>query len=301
MFKKNVFFILFTVITFGCYDLVCAQNLNPQPTPYSTKPVSTPKPAPNLLSAQKLKIPAAKMTGLRMEIMTDTKIIFSKHDQSEAGKNNRRFYYYVEGKDKLIDTGIDGMPGTLIAPKDGKYIVFLYDENNSNIDINNDKHYWTVLRMFHFDSGQSINLGIPARSAAPKEINQLSSNLYQYEYFLNGNVLTFSDAENQSNNVSMDFAPWNVINLTAILYAIEGTPTFTPKATSTPTFTPSPTSTPAKTQPTTKPQPTFTPTHVPTISPGIRARSDINQDGVIDEQDLLIFQLDWRAERMLKE
>ncbi|MDX9755336.1 MAG: hypothetical protein RBU29_15325, partial [bacterium] len=163
------------------------------------------------------------------------------------------------------------------------YMLFLLDEYDANRDIKGDRIYQTVLRMFHFDTRQVVNVGTPARSATPRP----DETRYEFEVILDDHLLLFSNDEDGRNTDTNLDAPWYAINMLDIIYKIEGTPTPTPS--------PSPIPTP------TLPEFTPTPTPINPVDPATRARSDINQDGRIDAQDLLIFQLDWKADRLLME
>jgi hypothetical protein len=211
------------------------------------------------------------------------RIVFLENDD-EKYERNRTLYLLEPGKKRLTDTGVEAVPDSVKISEDGRYMVFLHDELEGP-DINGDQINQRVLRMYHFSTGRVLNLGIPARSATPYP----GGNEHQYEYVLDGNVLAFSLDEDGYNSSANRDAPWNVIDMREILYTIEGTPTPTPSPTP---VLPSPTPTPSVSP---------SPTPVVTPDPNTRARSDINQDGVINIYDLLIFQMDWKSPRPLIE
>lgn len=256
-----------------------SQNLSPRPTNLSIELAATPRARPTHI--RRLEIPIQKVFGAHLEVMTDKRIVYSK---VQTYDNNSRLYYWEKGKERLTDTREDGVPGSVIAPDDGRYMIYLHDETDSLRDINGDGYLQNVLRLYHFESSQVVNLGIPARSATPRPGETRSS----FEYAIQNNRVTFSASQQVYNNDFERDAPWQIIDLLDILYEIEGTPTPTPTFTpiGTPTYTPTPTQTPT-------PSDTPNRTPVPTIPPGLLERSDINADGKTDLLDLLLFQMNW--------
>ncbi|MEW6234025.1 MAG: dockerin type I domain-containing protein [Candidatus Omnitrophota bacterium] len=247
-----------------------AQNITPMPTKIPVDYAQKTGKKPTAIRA--LAIESQEISGARLEASSDSRIVFSS--LADSSSDNKRFYYLDLKTKKIWDTEEDGVPGSVILPQDGRYMIFLHDEYSSNRDINGDGIVNTVLRYYHFDFSQKINIGVPARSATPLPGESRSG----FEYKLNNNLLAFSISKS-SNNLSYDkTAPWSVMDLTKFVYAIEGTPTPTP--------------TPAKT-PTPTPPLTATPTPMPTATPNLRTRADINGDGAVNAIDLLILRMFW--------
>lgn len=211
-----------------------AQNVTPVPTKLSIDYADDPHAEPTPI--RRLKMESVQIFGAHVEAMTENRIILSKVtiDPDE----NKRFYVWDLNANELWDTKEDGLANSVVASKDGRFMIFLHDEFRSRRDVNGDGQSQTVLRFYHFDTAQKINLGIPARSATPKPGETRST----FEYFLDGNMLTYSVSQSFTNtNLDRD-APWNIVDLKKILYAIEGTPTPTPTPTplEIPTSTPTP-------------------------------------------------------------
>jgi hypothetical protein len=238
---------------------------------------------------RQLEVELKRFFDMRVEDLSDDKIFLI--DFSDTSNRNRRVYVWDINEEVLIDTGEDIVLGSLVAPEDGRYMIFLHDESLSGRDLDGDGiRTNNILRMYHLGSGQKINFQLPARSATPASGETRS----QFEYHLNeNNVLTYSVSSNTLNNQQEKYAPWNMIDLLDIIYEIEGTPTPTP------TFTPSiPTNTPTL-PPGVTPSPTPTHTPIPTIPPDLANKADINQDGIVDHLDMLLFQYFWLQESEL--
>jgi hypothetical protein len=272
---KGFFLIGVSLLLFQAFP-VAAQNLTPRPTIINAGSAATPRPTAR---ASSFKYPVRQFNDAKLEVQTSTKFLFS-NSGDERYKKNRSLYVWSSDHAKLIDTGMDGMASSILAPDDGRYMLFLYDDGDPALDINGDRiTSQKILRFYHFDSRHAYNLGVPARSATP-----YPDLIDQYQYRLKNHIVTFPVDEDGFNNSTAEINPsWYVINLLDIIYDIEGTPTPTPS------FTPY------------VGGPSPTPTPAATLPPAIKARSDINNDGYIDVQDLLIFQQDWRTVRALIE
>lgn len=272
-------FILFLILCAN--ESILAQNITPLPTIISSDnaiPVQTPTPI------YRLKVEMQRIVGARAEVNSGNRIVFSDLSIPNA---NRKLYYWEPGMKQLIYTGEDGVPGSIRISEDGKFMIFLHDEVGSYRDVDGDGYTINnVLRMHHFDSGQNVNLGIPARSATPKPGDTRSS----FEYILTDHTLTFSVSSQTSNSEAEKDAPWHIIDMLDLVYQIEGTPT--PTRTPTPVIAVYPTHTPTPIA-TLTPTPTPTLTPKPTLDPSLRSNSDINADGKVDMLDLLIFQRFW--------
>lgn len=266
-------------VLFSCIPVVLAQNITPRPTIRSPQNAVRPTSTPTAI--RNLELEVQRFVDMRVEALTDYSVIFSFH--TNVTSNKRLYVWDIQAK-RLVDTGEDAVQGSVVAPKHGRYILFLHDESLSGRDIDGDRVTTNnVLRMYHISSGQRVNFQLPARSATPRPDEERS----KFEYFLQNDILVYSVSESAMNNSLERFAPWHVINMVDILYRIEGTPTPTP--TPTPLFpTPTPTLAPGVTP---SPTPTFTP--IPTVPPEFRSNADINADGVVNHLDLLMFQYFW--------
>ncbi len=250
-----------------------AQNITPYPTVYGISNTVKISKTPTPIS--RLKVDVQRIVDVHLEAITDDRIIFSDNTGFD---DNKRFFIWEPDNNKLFDTNEDGIPGSVRLPDDGKYMVFLFDEADEGIDIDGDKKaYNTIMRFYHFETGQKLNLGIPARSATPPPGESRSI----FEYSLKKNFLAFSVSDANDNTSRDEDAPWHVINMLDIVYEIEGTPTPTP--TFTPVIVGPPTPTPIPP----------TPTPIPTIDPGLQSSADINADGSVNQLDLLLFQYFW--------
>lgn len=159
-------------------------------------------------------------------------------------------------------------------------MIFLYDETASLRDLNGDGTKNVIMRMYHFNTGQRINLDLPARSATPAQGETRAT----FEYNLKNNFLVYAKSDSVNNSQRDSTAPWHIINLLDLVYAIEGTPTPVPTATPVKIGTPTPTPTPTLSP---------TPTIRPTVPPEYRSQADINADGKVNTLDLLLFQYFW--------
>jgi len=262
-----------------------AQNITPLPTVFSTDNVTIRSKTPTPI--RRMKVEIQRIVGARLEASAGGRSVFSDLAIVSTDSANRAFYYMKPDFTQLMYTGQDGVPGSVILADDGRYMIYLHDESASGRDVDGDGYKMNnVMRMYHFTTGQNINLGIPARSATPMPWENRSS----FEYQLNEHVLAFSVSANADNSGADKNAPWHLIDMLNIVYSIEGTPT--PTQTATPVVPVNPTSTPTP-SPTFTPSPTHTPTLTPTIPPELRSRSDINADGEVNVLDLLIFQMYW--------
>ena len=283
--------VLAVIVLWSCFSAVesRANNLTVKPTSLSVLYADTLRRTPTPI--RRLTIGPVKVNGARLEAMADNVYVFS---ENTTGTDNKSLYYWREGLEELLDTLEDAIPGSVIVSEDGKYMLFLHNENlPSGRDLDGDgSRQSTILRMYHFETGQKLNIGLPARSVK----SQIDTSKSEYEYALKGNTLIFSVAQEFPNTVYEREAPWYIVNMLDLIYAIEGTPTPTLTPTPTHTFTPvgTPTPTPSDTpSPTATSSPTVT--HTPTIPPELLSRSDINADGVVDVLDLLLFQLYWEG------
>ncbi|MGC9327658.1 MAG: hypothetical protein ACP5I1_08485 [Candidatus Hinthialibacter sp.] len=251
-----------------------AQNLTPRPTSFSIDAAYELRRTPTPLKRFELKM--QRIMNVRLEAESDACMVFSI---LEGFDKNKRLYMWAPGAEDLFDTGEDGVSGSVIMPDDGRYMIFLHDETDSLRDINGDNANSVVMRMFHFGTGQRLNLDIPARSATPSPGETRS----QFEYKLKNHYLAYTRSDSLENSQRDLDAPWHIIDLRDVIYAIEGTPT--PSPTFTPIGTPTPTPTPS---------PIPTPTPIPTVPPELRSNADINADGSVDTLDLLLFRYFWR-------
>lgn len=257
-----------------------AQNVTPQPTVLNPSSAVKPKTTPTPI--RRLNAGVQRLVNVRLEAVSDTRMVFSDNTGTQK---NRRFYVWDPKSSQLIDTLEDGVPGSVRMPEDGRYMIFLFDEINSyRGDVNGDGRNNVFLRLFHFSSNQKVNLDLPARSATPLPGEQSSN----FEYELSNDYLAYSKSDSLDNSVRNTGAPWHIMNLLDIVYAIEGTPTPTPTYTSIQAVTPTPTHTPG-------PTPTRTP--IPTVPPEFRSNADINADGKVNQLDLLMFQYFWGTEK----
>ncbi len=264
--------VLLLFVILGNPDSGVAQNITPKPTTWNLNDAVSIKITPTPI--RKLNVEIQRFPDIRLEASSDSRMVFS---DNETSAKNRRFYVWTAGDTKLTDTGEDGLSNSVKISDDGRYMVFLHDEISSLRDINGDGTKNVVMRMYHFTSGQKINLDLPARSGTPLPNESRS----QFEYRLKDHYLAYSVSDSLDNSQADYDAPWQVMNMLNIVYQIEGTPTPTP------TFTPIPVvGTPT-------PIPTSTP--VPTVPPELRSNADINADGVIDTLDLLLFEHFWRV------
>ncbi|MBN2326874.1 MAG: hypothetical protein JXR73_06950 [Candidatus Omnitrophica bacterium] len=251
-----------------------AQNLTPRPTSInldeSYKLRKTPTPL------KRFELEMQRIVNVRLEAESDECMVFS---DAEGYEKNKRLYMWAPGVEELFDTGEDGVSGSVIMPQDGRYMIFLHDETDSLRDINGDNAESVVMRMFHFATGQRLNLDIPARSATPVPGETRSG----FEVILRNHFLVYTASDSLQNSQRDADAPWHIIDMRDIVYVIEGTPT--PSPTFTPAGTPTPTPTPS---------PIPTPTPIPTVPPELRSNADINADGSVDSLDLLLFQYFWR-------
>lgn len=268
---------------FGGVCGVSAQNVTPRPTILS--PINAQRPQTIPTPIRNLRLDTIRFVDLRVESVTRDGVVLS---DNVTQVDNRRLYFWDNKKQALIDTNEDGLSGSVITPDEGRYMLFLHDETLSRRDVNGDGQVISVvLRMYHFETGQRFNVGIPARSATPLP----DENRSQFEYNLFHHILTFSMSNSPSNTQYEKNPSWNVINMLDLVYAIEGTPTPTP--TPTRTHTPGPTAFPTPT-----PSPTLppTPTPIPTIPPELRNQADINSDGKVNSLDLLLLRYFWFRE-----
>ncbi len=263
-------------LSFSINPFLLAQNVTPQPTVLNPSTAVKPKTTPTPI--KRLNVGVQRLVNVRLEAASDTRMVFS---DNTGNQKNRRFYVWDPKSSQLIDTLEDGVPGSVRMPEDGRYMIFLFDEiNSSRGDINGDGRNNVFLRLLHFSSNQKVNLDLPARSATPYP-DESSSN---FEYELSNHNLVYSKSDSLDNSVRNTGAPWQIMNVLDIVYAIEGTPTPTPTYTPIQAATPTPTHTPG---------PTPTPTPIPTVPPEFRSNADINADGEVNQLDLLMFQYFW--------
>ncbi|MBI1390395.1 MAG: hypothetical protein GC154_18310 [bacterium] len=268
--KFFTFSFIFSAALFIGTDAVFAQNMTPKIESFGVTVVATPKRKPTPI--RNLSIPVKKMVDARLEAIAGNRVVFS---DNTGYTGNRRLYYWEPGATRLYDTEEDGIPGSVIAPDDGKYIIFLHNELTSEggRDIDGDGVRQIILRLYHFDTRQVINLGAPARSATPLPGESQST----FQYSLKNGVLSFSVSTKNINNSREEDAPWYVIDMKNVTQAIEGTPTPTPVPNATPTPTPKP--------------------NAPTPTPPPTGQSDINGDGRVDVLDLLFLHRDWHQNK----
>lgn len=260
-----------------------AQNFTPQPTYFSLQQVVIPTVPPN----RSVRIPLVEVEGVRVETVSTNRVVFSNNLPTNLD-HNKRLYYWTPSANRLVDTSEEAVPGSVIMPEHGEFMVYLYDEIRSGRDINTDGVFQIVLRFYHFTTGQRMNIGIPARSF-------VLSGERIFEYRIENDLLVFSTSSTPQNSGLQTNASWQVINLRELVHAFSGTPTSTP----TPLMQFTPTPTPSHTaSPTVHSDPTDTPTPLPlpTIPPGTAERADINGDGRINMLDLLLFQHFWRPQ-----
>lgn len=266
--------------------LVCGtapgQNVTPRPTALSVSNAPTPTRFPTPM--RNIDIPVIRVLGARLEAQTATMAVFSRNTGSSG---NTRLFFWPKGSDKVIDSMEDGLPGSVVLADDGSYMLFLHDEFDSGRDINGDLRTQTVLRMYHFGTGQKVNIGIPARSATPRADETRS----QFEYSLEEHSLIYSSSSGPSNSQREPDAPWHIVNMLDVVYKIIGTPTPAHTPTPSPTYTPEGTATP-----TPSPSNTPLPTPIPTVPPGLRGPADINGDGFVNQLDLMLLRHFWRAD-----
>ncbi len=264
---------------------VWAQNVTPRPTILSPANAQRPQTIPTPI--RNLRLDLLRFVDMRVESVTPDGVVLS---DNLSQVDNRRFYFWDNKKKVLTDTNEDGLSGSVITPEEGGYMLYLHDEFLSRRDVNGDgQAISVVLRMYHFQTGQRFNIGIPARSATPRP----DETRHQFEYHLYNHVLSFSASNSPSNNNTQAErnAPWHIVNMLDLVYAIEGTPTPTPSPTYTVTPGPSPTPTPTLT-----PSLTPTSTPIPTVPPELRNLADMNSDGKVDALDLMLFRYFWFKE-----
>jgi hypothetical protein len=257
-----------------------SQNITPRPTRLDSGDANTiSRPTP----IRRLDLSMVELSGMRLEIHSNNYAVFSDNTSFDE---NRRLYVWDGINRKLTDTQEFAIPQSLLMSEDERYIIYVFDESQGNSDINGDGTLSSgVLRMYHLKTGQRVNLGIPARSATPIPTIQSRA---QFEYFLNDQSFIFSSSTTSSNTNRETDAPWRIVNMLNLVYAIEGTPTPTP------TNTPIPTATSAGTA-TKTPTPSNTPTATPfpPVPPGFIKPADINSDGIVNQLDLLILKEFW--------
>lgn len=252
-----------------------SQNITPRPTSLGLSNAVKAKTTPTPISH--LNVSIQRIPDVRLEAASNNRMVFSKVDDTV---DNKPLYVWEPGKSQLIDTGEEGLSQSVVMPDDGRYMIFLYDETDGR-NINGDGTLSVVLRMYHFASGQRVNLDLPARSATPGPNETRAT----FEYRLQNNFLAYSKSDSLDNSQRNTNAPWQIMNILDILYTIEGTPTPTPSLPPVVVGTPTPTPTPTRAP---------TPTKIPTIPPELRSKADINADGNVDTLDLLLFQYFWR-------
>lgn len=257
-----------------------AQNITPRPTRIDASDADTIRiPTP----LRRFDLSMVELSGMKLEAHSDHYAVFSN---SNSFDTNRRLYLWDGINHELRDTQEFAVPQSMLISDDERYIIYVFDEFQGSTDINGDGTLSTgVLRMYHLTTGQRVNLGIPARSATP--IPTIHSRA-QFEYFLNDNSFIFSSSTSESNSNREVDAPWRIVDMLDLVYAIEGTPTPTP------TNTPIPTATPQGTA-TNTPTPSNTPTATPfpPVPPGFIKPADINSDGIVNQLDLLILKEFW--------
>ncbi len=283
---KNLVPILVIISSLNFVVSSNAQNIRPRPTVLDINDADTIRvPTP----LRRFDVEIAQVENMRLEVFTRHYAVFSDLTSFET---NRRLFVWDGINRVLRDTRESAVPQSLLISKDEKYFIYLVNETQGGNDINSDGTLSTgVLRMYHLETGQRVNLGIPARSATPIPTIQTES---QFEYFLQDNTFIFSHSTTEQNNSRETDAPWLIVDMLNIVHAIEGTPTPTPS--NTPTFTPTPPPSPTPEGPPTNtptPSATATATPFPEVPPGFIKPADINSDGFIDGLDLLILKEFW--------
>ncbi len=273
--SKGFFFLCFIafLLLLPSEKTLQAQNITPKPNKNSVLHADDKDLEPTPL--RRYEVEMEQITDARVEVITDTRIIFSEHTRDASA--NRRLYVWEIEEEELWDTLEDAVEESVIAPEDGRYMLFLHNEQESGRDIDGDRVYQTVLRMYHFETGQKINLGIPARSATPLP----GENRSRFEYELNDDNIVVFSVSYKENNLYLDReAPWNIVDLKPVLEDIEENlpPTGSPTPTKSPTPTPSATPTPP---------PSPTPTHTLTPTP------------IPPEESLLLLEVNFELEKIV--
>lgn len=265
----------FFVFEGGVEKSAWAQNVTPRVTPFSTSNTESPGPTPTPI--WRLDTVVKRVSGARLELIAGDRVIFS--ELSADSNANVPVYYWEPGADALLETGELAVPGSVIADEAGQFMVFLFNETDplTGRDINGDGARASfVLRLYHFETRQKINIGIPAQTYDNDFVSNRGRFHERFEYQLTGDNLVFPVSDTPSNSqIDLD-ARWYIFSIQDLMTHIVGTPTPAP----TPTPTPTPT-------------PASPPTPAPTPTPNESLRADINLDGRIDALDLLILQRYW--------
>lgn len=279
MMHKWIFISLFTTWHLVYAMDVSAQNITPRPTQLDASDAETLRiPTP----LRRFDLSMVQLSGMRLETHSNRYAVFT---DTLAFTENRKIYVW-DGDNRILRYTLEtAVPRSILLSEDERYIIYIVDESQSNIDINSDGTLSTgVLRMYHLSTGQRVNLGVPARSATPIPTIQSKA---QFEYVLNDNSFIFSSSSASQNSSRETDAPWRIVNMLDVVYQIEGTPTPTP------TNTPTPSPTIMVTATNTPPLVTATPTPFPPVPPGFIKPADINSDGYINQLDLMILKEFW--------
>jgi hypothetical protein len=273
---RPLFALLVYLFLFSAVQESVSQNITPKPTSFDITNAVKPKTTPTPIS--RMNVEMQRFVNVRLEASSDTRMVFSAIDDTV---DNKHLYVWDLVKEQYIDTGEEGLSKSVIMPSDGRYMIFLYDETDALRDLNGDGTKNVIMRMYHFSTGQRMNLDLPARSATPGPGETRAT----FEYNIKNNFLVYAKSDSLDNSQRNITAPWQIINMLDIVYAIEGTPTPAPTATPIKAGTPTPTPTP-----TIPPTPTIR----PTVPPEYHSQADINSDGQVNTLDLLLFQYFWK-------
>lgn len=256
-----------------------SQNVTPRPTPFNTVEAVSPGPTPSRI--WQANLPVKQIRDARFETIAGKRVVFSKHTPdaffNRTNPPNAQLFYWEPGATRLLETGEEGVPGTIVADEEqGRFIIFIHNEQRGR-DIDGDGIYQYILRLYHFETRQVLNLGAPARTSL--ELDAFSSfDVQHFEYELKNDLFVYSVSNQALNLAPQPNAQWRIVDIAEVLQLIDDS------------ATPTPTPTPTPTQPAPEPTPTLTPTQT------FSQRADINRDGIVDAMDLLLLYRHWHHE-----